>query len=106
LLEYFNKEEREDLGDPTSAVADLYLKGGYYMDNDMRAVGLSCFRQHFLLDGRKQRAKLFQSFLASTPGNPILRKALDVMLVTTTGHTIADRKKEFTGMGTATLKDA
>jgi hypothetical protein len=61
LLEYFNKEKRGSWRSDICRVADLYLKGGYYMDNDMRAVEAIVFPDNIFFSTRKQRAKLFQS---------------------------------------------
>jgi mannosyltransferase OCH1-like enzyme len=108
LLEYFDKEEKGAFRSDICRVADLYLKGGYYMDNDMGAVEAIVLPDNIffstVLESNEQN--FFQSFLASTPGNPILRKALDVMLSYYAGTQYRYRRKGFTGMGTATLKDA
>jgi hypothetical protein len=83
--------KREDLGDPTSAGTDLYLKGGYYMDNDMRAVrSYRVSRQHFLLDGTQATSKTFPVLLGHAWES--ICKTLDVMLGHYDKHTIADRR--------------
>jgi hypothetical protein len=82
LLLYFNKEQDGSFKADICRVAALYLKGGYYFDVDMEAV------QAFVPDSNvsfitaydETMKRFFQSFLASEPGNRILREALDVML--------------------------
>jgi hypothetical protein len=80
---YFNKERNGSLKADIYQVAALYLKGGYYFDVDTEAV------QAFLPDSAvsfvtaydESMSRFFQSFLASEPGNQILREALDMMLI-------------------------
>jgi hypothetical protein len=89
LLEYFNKEKRGSWRSDICRVADLYLKGGYYMDNDMRAVRAIVFQITF----SSRCLSNEQNF--SSPGQHAwesICKALDVMLGFYDKHTIADRR--------------
>jgi mannosyltransferase OCH1-like enzyme len=82
LLFYFNEERNGSYKADICRVAALYLKGGFYFDVDMEVV------QAFLPDSNAtfvtvynpKRMAFFQSFLATEPGNRILREAFDVML--------------------------
>jgi hypothetical protein len=74
-------------------VADLYLKGGYYMDNDMRAVEAIVFQTTF--SSRRYSKATNKTFpVLPWPARPRiqLRKAFDAALVTTTAS-IADQKE-------------
>jgi hypothetical protein len=109
LLVHFNNETQGMHRSDICRVADLYLKGGYYFDNDMRAMEAVVFPDNIffttVLESNEQN--FFQSFLASTPGNPILRKAMDVMLGHYEGtHHVRQKGRVYSGMGTAALKDA
>jgi hypothetical protein len=109
LLEHFNKETAGEFRSDICRIADLYLKGGYYMDNDMRAMEAVILPDHIIFSTvlEKNEQNFFQSFLASAPGNPILRKTMDVMLGHYEGtHEIKRPGRVYSGMGTATLKDA
>lgn len=109
LLQYFNNETEGAFRSDICRIADLYLKGGFYMDNDMRSMEAVMLPDHItfstVLENNEQN--FFQSFLASTPKNPVLKKALQVMLGHYEGtHKIRREGRVYSGMGTATLKDA
>lgn len=104
LLPYYDREQRGQNFADVCRVAILHQQGGYYFDTDMRSVVPVPVPNDvsFVTAYESGRKALCNSVLFTTPGHPIMRKALDVMLE------FYQRKHQVRSinMGTATLRDA
>jgi len=116
LLPSYLNETRGNNKANLCRVAALYLKGGYYFDVDMgtiRAVPLSDNTTfavpHEYLEPARNGNKdqylqgLFNSFLAVTPGHPVLRKNLDLYIDHYNGMDLPVRSKHH-HLGTGSLR--
>jgi len=113
LLPSYLNETRGNNKANLCRVAALYLKGGYYFDVDMgtiRAVPLSdnttfaVPHEYLETRGNKKNLQgLFNSFLAVTPGHPVLRKNLDLYLDHYSGIDLLVRSKD-SHLGTGSLR--
>jgi len=82
LVHHFDAETRGAFKADLCRIAALLARGGYYMDIDMKTL------QPFVLnDGTTfssvwmpGRRGFFQSFCASTPNHPVVKRALDLMV--------------------------
>jgi Glycosyltransferase sugar-binding region containing DXD motif len=107
LVPFFNNETEGQYKSDICRVADLYLHGGYYFDNDMRAIEAVVFPDWVSFSSvlEENSMNFFQSFLACSPKHPVLRKSMDIMLDYYEGKYHVAEGRLFSGMGTATLKD-
>lgn len=93
-------------------VAALYIHGGYYFDLDMQvhtpyiAPPSEVESPVFVTSYDAEGTHFFQSFMASTPNNPILKEALNAMLEYYEGRNNECNKGQWCYMGVFTLKQA
>mmetsp|Transcript_9037 Transcript_9037/g.25044 ORF Transcript_9037/g.25044 Transcript_9037/m.25044 type:complete len:595 (-) Transcript_9037:77-1861(-) len=81
LIPYFLHESVEGKfkGDMCRAAA-LFLKGGYYFDADMKALKPVRLDPNTTFSSAKSSQGFFNSYMASAPGNMVVRESLDIML--------------------------
>lgn len=108
LTQHFLDETEGMYKSDVCRVAALYLHGGYYFDIDMQvhtpfiATNNITFATAFDYPG----VHFFQSFMASTPKNPILKEALEALLEYYEQRNPVCNKGQFCYIGTITLKQA
>lgn len=107
LLDHYLKEQDGSLKSDVCRTAYLYLHGGYYFDNDMET--LEPFvpppRVTFASATTEDEEDLANTFVATTPGNPVLERALAMMMDHYQGKHLRT-SKHYVNLGPATLKDA
>ena len=81
LTKFFKLELNGSFKGDICRIAALYKFGGYYMDVDMEVIEPYMPQNvYFTTSWDMQKRSFFQSFTASTPGHPIIKSALDLML--------------------------
>lgn len=81
LAAYFEKETFGPYKSDLCRLAQLYMRGGYYMDNDLEVISdmrdLIPAKASFVT-AVHPRWDVFQGIIAAAPGHPVLMKALNM----------------------------
>ena len=107
LTHHFDTEEREKYKEDICRIATLYENGGYYLDLVLQVVDPPTFDSPVtfamatVLEPSHLDPGFFETFLATTPGHPVLRAALNTML-----EYYNDTRTLRMNMSTSILKDA
>lgn len=102
LLRHFNNETRGAYKADICRAAALYATGGYYFDIDIRAINPVLLGPNVTFSSvrEKEIKNFFQAFLASTPGHPVMRETLRIVLAYYEG-----KHKLHGAMGPSTMGD-
>jgi mannosyltransferase OCH1-like enzyme len=105
LATAFSREEKGPLKSDLCRLAALYLHGGYYFDVDLevvKPVRMDPSVSFSTVDS--QLAFFFQAFLAASPGHPVLKTNLQMMMKAyfTEQETCWDRDRDILGPCTLT----
>ena len=109
LASHFLNENNGAFKGDICRVAALYLYGGYYFDVDMGVVTpyiVDDTSKTSFVSVRDSDESLFQSFVASTARNPILKEAFKIMMDYYEGRHKTCTVQNSCLMGTRTLMDA
>lgn len=82
LLSAFHNETNGSHKSDICRIMDLYLYGGYYLDNDLFVVNVPQFPNHVTFSSvlELKHLRFFQAFTASSPGHPIFKETIDLMV--------------------------